>query len=121
MKFKDVAHHYLGCDVVAPKSIHSTFVAKLVASNNTTSFTNGIPLDCVISGQFSDVKPILKPIKNLTNDFFEEKYPIFSEMEKNAESISDSAKLLAVVFSQLCKDGYDLFGLIDLGEAIAAK
>ena len=121
IKFKDVAHHYIGCEVIAPLSFYDGFTARLVVNNNTTSFANGVELQCVIAGHFPDLKPKLKPLESLTDEVFERDYAKFEKLQNDCLNKQDMIKCSAALFSQLLKDGYDLFGLIDSNEAVAIK
>ena len=118
IKFKDVAHHYLGCKVVAPLSFYEGFETTLVAYNFTNSFANGIGLQSVIDETFKDLKPKLKPLEGLTDDILDSDYKDFETIEKEAETTQDVVRVLGLAFNKLCQDGWDMFGLIDSGEAI---
>lgn len=111
IKFQEVAHHYIGCEVKA-----DSFSGKLIGIVNN----NGILVKHIDGGEFvyTEVTPILKSIEDMTDEEFDANYLKFEELEKECVERNDSLKCMSAMFHQMCKDGYDLFGLIESNQAV---
>lgn len=146
MKFKDVAHHYLGCEVMAKRK-------------NDTEFSKGIIVEVTKGSNHGDwvyvrfedivesvsntwevskstahhyflcedsIKPILRKLQDMTEEdakgigydsafFFRDTVRIVHNGRFTNTTFTGKE------FHYLCQRGYDLFGLIDSGEAIDYK
>jgi len=121
-EFKDVAHLYLGVEVVNTIGKH---MGKIVSvSIDGTATIN--PLDefkprVII---LNSLKPILRPLSDMSNDEIWKLNEITKagswnlEMIKNIKSVFNLIHATPIVFLELTKLNFDLFGLIESGEAI---
>ena len=138
-EFKDVAHLYLGVEVVNTIGKH---MGKIVSvSIDGTATIN--PLDefkprVII---LNSLKPILRPLSDITNDEFYELSEILEQCDYGAvfqeyndgktgvgymwqEGMaglilnSDAGQYFVKIFPFLLSRSFDLFGLIESGEAI---
>lgn len=114
IKFKDVAHHYLGCQVKDNYNGKNGRLFGIVDNGN------GYVVKHIEEWELAsfEVKPILKPFEDMTDEVFERDYEKFEKLEADCQTKQDAVKCMAAMFSQMCKDGYDVFGLIDANEAI---
>lgn len=92
MKFKDVAHLYLGVEVIHP------------GLKNPRTLT-GRWLDSLVKKGIS-VKPLLLPLSKMTED------------DSNRMGVLMTLTQTAEEMASLLSKGYDLFGLIASGEAL---
>lgn len=145
-KFEDVAHLYLGCEI-HDEDTPTGHVAVLdsVDTGGDCYFnyydSNG---ECEHDSQLcsiSDVKPILRPLSDMTNDEFYELSELLEECDYEAvfqkyndgktgvgymwqEGMaglilnSDAGQYFVKIFPFLLSRSFDLFGLIESGEAI---
>jgi hypothetical protein len=129
-KFKDVAHLYFGCQLQTEEGI-----GKLNELNNDEECEQPITCYDLVHAflRYDEVKPILRPLSDMTEEEATEVGRRGSEgwnIIAKGEPIScnaDVSKLgLGVVHRQaaetayLLSRGFDLFGLIESGEAISA-
>lgn len=125
MKFRDVVQHYLGCEVFGTYSDNSGSRGYL------TGVTNG-GADCEIQfiledginveeepyfNEISEVKPILRRLESMAAEERDEIFP--SCHTEYWPEISDEEFTVTEVIEML-KKHFDLFGLLDNGEAIDA-
>mgnify|MGYP001316414269 CR=1 FL=1 len=122
IEFKDVAHLYLGVEVVNTIGKH---MGKIVSvSIDGTATIN--PLDefkprVII---LNSLKPILRPLSDMSNDEIWKLNEITKagswnlEMIKNIKSVFNLIHATPIVFLELTKLNFDLFDLIESGEAI---
>ena len=120
-KFKDVAHLYIGC-FMYDRNIELTLArAKKTYTPSTLRMTDG---KIFWLGSQSDsrhfdetnYKPLLKNIKDIT----QEDCDVYNKIHLTQHSIEELINQVnqeAVATKYLIAKGYDLFGLIDSGEA----
>lgn len=107
INFKQVAHHYIGCEAFwGENGVSSTYTKKI----------DGYMLE-----QADWIKPVLKPLEEMTDEVFERDYEKFEKLEADCQTRQDAVKCIAAMFSQMCKDGFDVFGLIPANEAVSIK
>lgn len=113
--FNDVAHLYIGCNV----KTDDNEIGKLIGIvNNNGIIVKHIQQKDEIKIVLNEVIPILKSIEEMTDEQFDENYLKFEEMEKDCIERIDTMKCMAAMYTQLCKDGYDVFRLIESNQAI---
>lgn len=115
MKFKDVAMHYIGCEMYSQFN-EQTWT--LTASSYYGEVSNQNP--------FTESKPILRKLEDMTEEDANHLGYLGAKGFRGMVSLwfdGDFGKMefSAKDFHYLCQRGYDLFGLIDLGEAIDYK
>ena len=109
IEFKDVAHLYVGC-MLRKGSVLSHL---LIHEANEAAFN-----------AWDDIKPILRPLSDMSNDEIWKLNEITKagswnlEMIKNIKSVFNLIHATPIVFLELTKLNFDLFGLIESGEAI---
>jgi hypothetical protein len=116
IKFKDVAHLYLGCDVLV-KHYHSN------DWGGPTRFTPHLFAESFNSGRFTYqpelFKPLLRPLSDMTEEervwFKDEVLPLGKKHDMAYfQDIRDAANII----NRLRNKGFDCDGLIESGEAI---
>jgi hypothetical protein len=117
IKFKDVAHHFIGCQV------KDNYNDKIGTFTGILDNGKAIQVKHNTDWELStfEVMPILKPLEEMTDEVFDRDYAKFEQMEKDCLNKQDAVKCIAAMFSQMCKDGFDVFGLIDENEAVSTK
>ncbi len=113
IKFNEVAHHYIGCDVIYTDNpntkgslIKLTGIINAEINNEMFKFAHITPMG--ESLQFTEIKPILRRLSSLTEE----------EKKQCGSSFTNSNKVFTTdEFLYLTKNGFDLFDLIDNGEA----
>lgn len=119
MKFKDVAHLYLGCEIL---EIGTGLMGKLVTitvdGKGVIYFNKNRSVWKSLSGKKCNIKPILRPLSDITADedkecsniMFEE----FADKVKHSNIIHYEAHKIAYLLSK----HFDLFGLHDNNECL---
>lgn len=95
MKFRDVINFYLGCDCVLPDGSTYTLQPSHLPSNWKTVDTNH--------------KPLLLSLEDLTNEH---------RTELQHLTVFGDWPEISKQFHYLTSKGYDVFGLIESGQAI---
>jgi len=124
MKFKDVAHLYLGCRIMYEgeiSTLESFASSGLVGDGNRDESGEGWY-------DISEIKPILRPLSSITEDeanhinheIFGGLGNFFSEAVKSNEKYVIDWRISSEVVLFLIKQGFDIFGLIEADEAIPA-
>lgn len=136
--FKDVMHFYLGCELLVVKTKDVVTLDDIQASNRYKAWTRNksycSKYNCVGRGfSMKDIKPILRPISSMTLKECRELYDVsitelfYLEIVKK---ISQSSFNFWKQFAEYCENrqlkdffdkGFDLFGLIESGEAIEKR
>lgn len=123
-ELKDVLHFYIGCkgwDSEAPGEEIMTIIGySIINGNHLISDEHGnfdIPI--------KDIKPILRPLSDMTDDEIKYVGEDLKQGTWNAPDIRSNPKLAwsihhmnPVVFVYLINQGFDLFDLIESGQAI---
>ena len=111
-KFKDVAHLYIGCELAIEDSERK---CKLAGINYSDGFSINDEYNFRFKKYFP-FKPLLRPLLDMTK---EERDYVFS-FEKGYDELKfiESLSVDAKITSYLLSKGFDLFGLIESGEAI---
>lgn len=113
IKFKDVAHMYLGCKIMTAEGI-GTFNALYTGDHHEPI----VSYDFVNAHlRFDEVKPVLKRMEDHTPEDearMLEKYKHFLKTGK------DPVMTMSLTVWTMTREGYDVFLLIDSGEAIDA-
>lgn len=104
MKLKDVIHLYLGKDCEV-----NTFDGSNIPFKIDYHF-----IDLIRDGSVY-IKPILLPLSSLTSDILDKKCKIWNEVFDRTDDIQIADATATVYLLEL---GFDLFGLIDSGQAI---
>lgn len=130
-ELKDYLHLYLGCNVIISESYHNGIIALLVGINHTYGV-----VECVLESpewyeyhtykSFNDfqVKPILRPLSDITGDELIQYGKIeFPDMKgrfdlKGLREVVMHAYYEPETFKWLLSKNFDLFGLIEAGLAI---
>lgn len=100
IKLKDVIHLYLGCEVKVPGG-------KIILTSEVLATWDF---------KHHGLKPILRPLSNITN---EEGRLTFGSIEfMLIKNINDIDKFKSHQFLYLLSKHFDLFGLIESGQAI---
>jgi len=138
MKFKEVAHLYIGCKVKYPDSDDKMIVATLSGVNSQSFETTysrkkkGCIGDYITSNDgkqrghncyIENVKPILRSLSSLTEEEATEGLGydnLIYKPFKVCNNFSSRSVFSAKEFVFLLSKGFDLFGLIESGEAIDA-
>jgi hypothetical protein len=106
VKFTEVAHLYLGCDMQHRWSARDENCTRKLTADNLKFGT-------------TDWVPMLIPIENLTDQIKNEIADInFNTVIGKQLAYSDLLKVQAEITIKLLAKGYDLFNLIANGEAI---
>lgn len=106
---KDYLHLYLGCEIIT-HSVDGKQVAKQILN---TSW-----LDEIQRG-YNPVKPILRPLSNMTEEEGKEAESAWNEFMGFGETISRGMNCAhANRIKYLLSKGFDLFGLIEAGLAL---
>lgn len=115
-KLIDVLHFYLGCEFkVESINIDDEIIKKLTGSIINMS---PLSLEMIITSKELTGKPILSRLSDMTEEEEGEMMNYSGELlGKYKHDIRVNAKRTA----WLCKKGYDLFNLIDSGQAIDKK
>lgn len=113
--FKDIAHLYIGCKLQVESPIKDTFVGELTPTHYATFVShNG-----TIMG--AKVKPILLPLSAMTDEQCNEWFGyVVNESDSSFRRILDFDMGDSLVWSRLLSEHFDLFNLIENGEAIDA-
>jgi hypothetical protein len=112
--FEDVAHMYLGCKIQTAEGI-GTFNDLAVGDDKCTEPITSYDL-VHAHLNFDEVKPVLRRMDDadsmsaLLNAKYMRLY-----MSVNTKGMRQAVGIMA-----LCREGFDIFGLIDNGEAIDA-
>ena len=120
IKFQEVAHLYFGCPLQTKDGI-GTF--NVLYSAGTVKPKSCVPIGCYdlvkSDWRFSEVKPILKPLSDLTQS--DADVLGWADIENLRERFFNEPELddfTPLEFLYLLSKGFDLFNLIDNGEAI---
>ena len=110
MKFKEIAHLYTGCKVYS-----------IISNECFIESMNGVDTDCirvegVVDYHTGEYKPILRPLSDMTE---EEKRVVLAPSSIIHDEHSE-AKAMALSTNYMLSRHFDLFDLIDSGEAIDA-
>lgn len=131
MKFKDVAHLYIGCTCEV-EAFGRTFVEHIQGIKYGRLLIGGKAIDL---NSYDNYKPILRPITDMTEAEGEELLKVAQEgwdaIAKGEAihldlEVPHTRKRFAYLSQQFCEmtymtsKGFDLFGLIESGEAIDA-
>lgn len=119
-KFKDVAHLYLGCDCLIDNQIRKLdTVAHAIGSYEVYCSFCGMGYEC------SDIKPILRPLNDMTveeeleyRDVCNKAYEFAKYKVGDNIGWSDPRVSGAIETQWLLSNHFDIFGLIESGEAI---
>lgn len=115
-EIKDYLHLYLGCDCIVSNPLINSETKRVVSVNKDTEqceiyYWNEPHLDGEKVHPIEDIKPILRPLSDMTE---EEGVEIFWQPVKGENfSIKTGQE-----FKQLLDKHFDLFGLIEAGLAI---
>lgn len=107
-QFKDVAHLYLGCKIKTEEGIGTLDEISTEKSDDVTITSYDLVHAYL---RFDEFKPILRPLSDMTDE--EEKAS--RAMYHNAGNYNFG---IAAKTNYLLSLGFDLFGLIENGEAI---
>lgn len=125
MEFKDVAHLYLGKELPIIHTNH------LGATTTTTLLkVEGLPVIRVLrfpymsTAGWDEIKPVLRPISDLTADELGKVLVLDKDLVYDNETVEEWVKhwsaFSPLVTLFLLQSGFDLFGLIESGQAIKA-
>lgn len=132
MKFKDVAMHYIGCEVEYKTPNGESVNLLLAGINDKALYISNRHGDFTWLA-FSKVKPILRKLEDMTEEDAKEFLSIGEYQRIESIQVDDVSidfyiddipfavwfdSISPKQFHFLCQRGYDLFGLIDSGEAI---
>lgn len=116
--FKDVAHLYLGCKIKTAEGV-GTFEALYTGGDEPI-----ISFDLIRAHlKFNQVRPILRPLSSISENEISNYLDIegsataITNLDREIQSRAYSPKSLVYLLSRR----FDLFGLIDSGEAINAN
>lgn len=116
--FKDVAHLYLGCDLKAVYRTKDGDTGKEVLVDLNNRKLVGVFSDGTVQWDFgtldAEMRPILRKLSDMTK---EEGLDAINIVVPEKDSWIGGAKRTI----WLAQKGFDLFGLIESGEAIDAK
>jgi hypothetical protein len=129
MKFKNVAHLYLGCQcVVSASDYYEAGKGKLVRidiEDDETLTVSGNTMhdktQYCVEADFDDAKPILRPLSSMTEA--EAKELELADVQIGLLAFGHRLQMhMTPDQFKLCLDkNFDLFGLIESGEAIDAS
>ena len=108
IKFQDVAHMYLGCNVQFEQFEKDEETGEVIRRWQESGRLEHHNFGEMLARK---VKPVLRSIKDLPNANFD-KYG-YKHVENGDLQIS-------LMVYMACREGFDIFGLIDSGEAIDA-
>ena len=108
IKFKDVAHLYLGCKIETEEGIGTLDEISTEKSDDTT-ITSYDLVNAYL--KYDEFKPILRPLSDMHEDEAKEAFVAYHDEDNHHEG---SAKKTRYLLSRR----FDLFGLIENGEAI---
>lgn len=114
-EFKEVAHLYLGCEVKENSGLERTLFLKKVTNGNPSNIVEvGVAL-VSWNMYFTEIKPILRPLSDMTEverTMFDGMHLSYSETKWPFIGIEPQQ------FTWLLKQDFDLFNLIESGQAI---
>lgn len=127
IQFKEVAKHYIGCDVIDEENNRGTFWGY------KTSMADHALVDCkkqvpyVVS--IEKIKPVLRPLNDMTEEEQRQSYvlagwePEYSYEMLDEPDRKEETNLISLigrpnVWNYLLSKHFDLFGLIESGEAV---
>lgn len=122
-ELKDIMHFYIGCEVEI--EIYGKLRNCLLDGINKDYYFLIIPGDKAATSYFKgkySIKPILRPLSDMTDkeaaDIFNMDDWLFINQKKGITHLDFA--LPPQTFIYLLKQGFDLFGLIESGQAIDA-
>jgi hypothetical protein len=126
IKFKDVAHLYLGCEVLYENYIHIFCgISKPYKTNDKTIPTisvrpneNGFRSTIYSFEGFDKIKPILRPLSDMTEDECDEYNRLSETCYSVANKLWDQIRQESSITKFLLSKYFDLFSLIEAGLAI---
>lgn len=107
-KFKDVAHLYLGCEIKTEEGVGT--LNEVSTEKSDEAFITSYDLVSAYP-KYDEFKPILRPLSDMS---VTERDTAYAQYEIERTMIEAGAARTAYLLSL----GFDLFGLIENGEAI---
>jgi hypothetical protein len=111
MGIKDYLHLYLGCEMMYEgeiSTLESVSSSGLVGDENRDESGEGWY-------DVSDIKPILRPLSDMTDEEAKVMQPMFAKYHKDGKQ---GIEFCAKITTYALQKHFDLFGLIDAGLAI---
>jgi hypothetical protein len=112
-ELKDYLHLYLGCEVK-----WNTNIVTLIDTDGINCNVFGEPLFSKSNTSIKNIKPILRPLSDMTEDEHKEWQNIRFNREFKLKPVLTDAEYES--FRYLLSKHFDLFGLIEAGLAIDA-
>lgn len=129
MKFKEVAHLYLGCNLSFDDAIGKFIGIYCIERSSHNPVIIETERAQIANRNFDQIKPILRPLSSMTEDEFIS-FRIICDTDFSKMVYIDNASKDGSVITRLChtakaqafllSKGFDLFNLIESGEAIDA-
>lgn len=120
IKFKDVAHLYVGCQIKTKEGI-GTFDVYYSPGHIKPKLAKSIGCYGLVKSDWAvnEVKPILRPFSDLSNEDAEVLgWADVDVLKRNFYNDVDLDEFTIREFKYLITNKFDLFGLIESGEAI---
>ena len=116
-KFKDVAHLYLGCDVVRPDN--RTTMKYIGVHGNILIFQEKDNPDQTF-GDVNKCKPILHHLASMTDKQESEASQMYFDFMETQNPGTRDINMMSEMTRWFLSHHFDLFGLIESGQAIDA-